>query len=123
MKYFIALIFIFTSDVLYASCTVEEVTKIVKDGGGRKAIEESCENEIDDAPRCSYKRVVQLAMAKKRASAIEDECGLCDRPQCELANGAVCSLGYSAPQGVKPGDSCYCATPLGPINGELTCNN
>lgn len=123
MKFIFLLAAIFISCELHAGCTVNEVTEIVEDGGGRRAIEEQCEGEIDDAPRCGYNRVVQLALAKKDSYDIEDECGLCDRPQCELDNGAVCSLGFSAPAGIKSGDQCYCATPMGPIYGSVSCNN
>lgn len=123
MKNIFFCVFIFISSYAHAGCTVDEIVKMAKEGSGRKAINEQCESEVDDAPRCSYKRVVQLALAKKRAYTIEEECGLCDRPQCEVGNGAACSLGISAPPGIKEGDACFCATPMGPITGSVSCNN
>lgn len=107
----------------HAGCTLVEVQKMVKNGSGKKVIEEQCEGEVDDLPRCSFSRVMSLALAKRPASTIRDECGACDRPRCEMPSGGGCWLGQTAPKGYRPGDACHCFTPMGPMMGELSCNN
>jgi hypothetical protein len=107
----------------HAGCTLDEVQKMVKSGSGKKVIEEQCDSEVDDLPRCPFSRVMSLALAKRSTSTIRDECGACDRPRCELQNGGGCWLGQTAPKGFRPGDACHCFTPMGPIVGELSCNN
>jgi hypothetical protein len=106
----------------FAGCTVSEIVRMAKGGAGKSVLESKCDYRVDDAPRCSFSRVAQLALAKKYESDISDECGACDRPRCEVGRRS-CSLGSRAPRGIKEGDDCYCNTPMGPVQGEVSCNN
>lgn len=107
---------------IFASCTVEEITKMVGDGAGGDVIKDQCGYEVDNAPRCSFSKVLRLAKGKKDSYEIDEVCGLCDSPQCEIGYGAACSLGSSAPAGIKAGSACHCFTPMGPTMGQVTCN-
>lgn len=112
----------FGMQAAHAGCTLEEIVKMAKGGSGKTVISEQCDSEADDLPRCRFDRVVTLAISKRSTYSIRDECGLCDRPKCELGSGA-CWLGATAPRGIKPGDACHCFTQRGPIMGEVSCNN
>ena len=105
----------------FAGCTVEEIVKMAEKGSGKKIIDEKCDSEVDDAPRCEFTRVVALAVQKKRKSAIMRECGPCERPVCVVGPGFSCSLGRDAPPGVQSLDACHCFTPRGPAMGEVLC--
>lgn len=108
----------------FASCTVDEVLKMAKDGAGKKVIEEKCDLEIDDAPRCTFTRVLSLAIAKKAKYQIREECDACEQPRCEADDvNFSCSLGSRTPRGVKEGGVCHCITPRGPLMGTVSCNN
>jgi len=108
----------------FAGCTVPEMLKMAKGGSGKSVIESKCDSEVDDAPRCTFSRVLQLAMAKKAEYAIREECDACDRPRCEADTVKYsCALGAKAPKGVKDGDVCHCYTQYGPLMGTVSCNN
>lgn len=125
----IAMVFFFAgllsvSGVSNAGCTVPEMLKMAKGGSGKSVIEEKCDRQADDAPRCTFSRVLQLAMAKKAEYQIREECDACERPRCEADQVRfACSLGSKAPRGVKEGDVCHCFTPQGPLMGTVSCNN
>ena len=119
----IAMFVFLTHRAAIAGCTLAEVIKMAKEGAGKRVIEDQCDSEVDDMPRCNFKRIVTLALNRRSVSTISDECGLCDRPKCELVNGGSCWLGASAPRGIKEGDTCYCNSQIGPIYGETSCNN
>jgi hypothetical protein len=108
----------------FAGCTVPEMLKMAKGGSGKSVITEKCDGEVDDAPRCSFSRVLQLALAKKAEYAIREECDACDHPRCEADTvNFSCSLGSKAPKGIKEGDECHCFLQMGPIMGTVSCNN
>lgn len=107
-----------------AGCTVSEVVKMAKGGSGKNVIENKCDSEVDDAPRCTFSRVVQLSLAKKVEYQIREECDACEQPRCEAdAVNFSCSLGSRTPRGVKDGSVCHCFTSRGPLMGTVTCNN
>jgi hypothetical protein len=106
-----------------ADCTVADVVEMAERGSGKSVIEDRCEREIADAPRCTFRRAVQLALSRKAEYEILEECGLCERPQCYFGRGGKCPIPGKLPNGAREGDQCWCPTPMGPINGELMCNN
>lgn len=112
------------SDEAFAGCTVPEILKMTKGGSGKRVVEEKCDSEVDDAPRCTFSRVLQLALAKKAEYQIREECDACDNPRCEAdAVNFSCSLGARTPRGIKEGSVCHCFTPAGPLMGTVSCNN
>lgn len=123
ISFIFAAYFFLIASPAHAGCTLDEVQKMVKSGSGKKIIEEQCEGEVDDLPRCSFSRVMSLALAKRSSSIIRDECGACDRPRCETPDGRGCWLGQTAPRGIRSGDACHCFTPMGPLVGGVSCNN
>lgn len=107
-----------------AGCRVSEIVKMASGGSGKKVIEEKCDFEVDDAPRCSFSRVTQLALNRKRLSEIRDECDECENPRCEADDvDFTCALGKRAPKGIKEGSVCTCFAPVGPLSGTVSCNN
>ena len=117
-----ACILLFSYGPANAGCTISEIRSMVKEGAGKKVIGENCDNEVDDAPRCKFSRVVQMAFSKKAEYEIRDECDACDRPRCEVG-GNSCAIVQKVPAGARPGDNCWCPAPWGPVQGELSCNN
>lgn len=108
----------------FADCTVEEMVKLKSGGSGRDVITKACKRQVSDAPRCSFTRVLDLAMQKKDEDEIAQECGPCERPRCAVNRLRYwCAVGPELPNGVKEGDTCTCYTNMGPVQGELTCNN
>lgn len=107
-----------------AGCRVAEIVKMARDGAGKKVIEDNCDLEVDDAPRCTFTRVTQLALSRKREYEIRKECDECENPRCEADDvNFSCSLGTKTPRGVKEGSACHCFTPRGPLMGTVSCNN
>ncbi|MFB0596856.1 hypothetical protein [Aeromonas hydrophila] len=122
MKIYILLCLALLSDLSFADCSIYEITQMVENGSGRDVIKSTCNRSISDSPRCSFTKVLELAIAKIDDSEIEERCRLCDNPRCELGDG-YCVLGQSAPSGIKEGDDCTCLTNTGPYIGEVSCNN
>lgn len=103
------------------ACTVEEIVEMVSDGSGYKAVREVCEREVDGAPRCSLKEVVQFAQSGKDEYEIEERCGLCETPICETRMGTCVITG-----GVgrfREGGPCGCPSPMGYVPGIAACDN
>jgi hypothetical protein len=106
----------------HADCTVKEIVGMVRGGAGNSIIEDKCDNEVADAPRCTFTQALQLSRAKRSVVAVNDVCGFCERPRCDVGMNA-CPLQTSQLQGAREGDGCHCFTPMGPVFGTLSCNN
>jgi hypothetical protein len=105
-----------------SACTVSEVVGMVSDGAGNDAIEKACKSRIDDAPRCSFRDVVKFARTDKTASEIDDRCGACERPVCEVLDQS-CPIGTWNGRFIV-GSDCVCANAQGyAIKGTTACYN
>ncbi|WP_146021776.1 MULTISPECIES: hypothetical protein [Pseudomonas] len=120
-KSLILILILSFSSISYASCNVKEMITMKKEGSGRSIIKENCDEEVDDAPRCNFSRVLSLVFQNKSSYTIDSECGACERPQCDTQAGS-CPMRV-LPNGMREGDDCFCALPMGSIAGTLSCNN
>lgn len=121
-KFLLSAFLLVSPAICFADCTVAEVVKMVKNGSGRNAIEKACDSEVGDAPRCRWSKMLQFAQSTKSESGVNDHCGACDSPRCDVG---MRWCGLTKPQvGTSvEGDDCYCNTPMGPAQGTLSCNN
>lgn len=120
-KAFPLLLFGLISSTAYSDCTVAEMVNMAKGGSGKSIIKKTCNSEVADAPRCTFKRALQIALTKKDESDVMEECGSCDNPEC-FTGSISCPLSKHLPKGSKEGDPCWCPSPMGAISGELMCN-
>lgn len=104
-----------------AACTVEEVVEMISDGSGYKAVREACDREVDGAPRCSLRKVVQFAQSGMDEYEIEERCGLCETPICETRMGTCVITGGHGR--FKEGGPCGCPSPMGYVPGIAACDN
>ncbi|MBS7596730.1 hypothetical protein [Pseudomonas sp. RC2C2] len=117
---FALLIFFVFAGQANASCRVDDMVRLYKQGSGKAAIGEACEDEVDDAPKCDFDKVVSKVFKKQSAWSIVDDCKECENPKCFTQVGE-CDM-VQMKKNAKEGDSCGCFTPGGVIPGDLVCD-
>jgi len=109
------------------SCSVEEIVDMAQDGAGAQAIKRVCDS-ADDAPQCTFNKVIQYALADMDEYDILERCGLCENPVCSTRFGECPIMGGGK---VSDGGQCTCFVPqMGPygvvrqaISGTALCNS
>lgn len=119
MLFLLVLMLIFSCEAS-ASCRVSDMVNLYKQGSGKTAISEACDEEVDDAPECKFSKVLSLVFKKNSAYTIVDDCKTCENPSC-LTNYGECSLTHLK-KGSKEGDQCGCMYPAGIASGVFVCD-
>lgn len=104
-----------------SACRVVEIVTMAEDGAGADAISETCNRRVSGAPRCTFREVVQYALADQDEDEILERCKLCENPVCQF-RGGQCPI-TSGVGRAREMATCSCATPFGFISGRMICEN
>lgn len=105
----------------FSSCEVEEVIELVDEDLSRRMIKDECENQVEEAGKCSLSRVIRYAKKSMSADEIYEKCdtGSGDRSsnstsdrQTQPAIGTRCDTPYG---------SCPIVTGFSPVGGTCFC--